>query len=97
MVPKDSCQSCGRRHSCRDVYQKLGNAGGFSVALEVIFAFLVPILVFIVSLAVFERMLRSLHIDHYSIPLSFPAALAMTFIAIVTIKAVNTHLKRKKV
>ena len=96
MVQKDFCQSCGRRHSCRDIYGKLGNAEGPSVALKVILAFLIPVLVFIVTLAAFEWMLRSLGFDHYSTPLSLVGAAATAFIVDVLIRVAGAHLNRKK-
>ena len=97
MVQKDFCQSCGRRHSCRDIYGKLGNAEGPSVAVKVILAFLIPVLVFIVTLAAFERMLRSLGFGHYSTPLGLSGAAAATVIAVVVIRAASVRLKRKQV
>jgi hypothetical protein len=96
MAQKDFCQICGRRHSCLDVYRRLGSSEGPSVTLKVTFAFLIPVLVFIVSLAAFEWMLRSLGFGHYSTPFSLVGAAATTFIAVVLISLATAHLKRKK-
>ena len=96
MVQKDFCQICGRRNSCQGVYRRLGSLEGPSVTLKVILAFLIPVLVFIVTLAAFEWMLRSLGFDHYSTPLSLVGAAATAFIAVVLIRIAGAHLNRKK-
>lgn len=55
MIDEGNCEGCNQRHDCRDIFGKLGVAGGPSVVLSVVIAFLSPIVVFIVCLAVFER------------------------------------------
>jgi len=55
MGDEQFCERCSQRHDCREIYGKLGNAEGPSLTLRVILAFLMPILVFIVSLGGFEK------------------------------------------
>jgi len=55
MVDEESCQGCNQAHSCREMYGKLGNSKGPSVALGAVIAFLVPIVVFVISLTAVER------------------------------------------
>ena len=57
MTQYKHCQGCSQKHDCQDIYQKLANLKGPSVALKVIIAFLLPILVFIIILAIFEEIL----------------------------------------
>lgn len=55
MVQEKFCEGCDQSNKCQEISRKLGNVKGPSVALKVIVAFLLPLVVFIVSLAVFER------------------------------------------
>ena len=59
MNKKDDCQACVQRHNCMHVYDQLGRAEGPSITSEVSVAFLVPMLLFIGSLCVFEALLSS--------------------------------------
>ena len=55
MDEQESCQGCDQEHNCQKVYQKLGDVEGPSIAFRAIVAFLLPMMVFIVSLAIFEK------------------------------------------
>ena len=57
MAGKECCHTCKQKGDCRQVYRQLGDVEGPSVAAKVLLAFLLPLVVFIVALAVFERML----------------------------------------
>jgi hypothetical protein len=54
MVEQNFCQNCYQKHDCREIYRQLGKAQCPPVTLKIIVAFLLPVVVFIVSLAVFE-------------------------------------------
>jgi hypothetical protein len=95
MVERDLCRNCGLRQSCRQVYQKLGSAEGPAVTLRVIFAFLIPIVVFIGSLAAFERILRSFAAVRYSTAVSLAGAIAVTSVAVLVIAAAGKRLKKQ--
>ena len=51
MTRDDNCQGCAQQHDCKSIYRTLGRAGGPSVVWKVVFVFLVPIAVFVVSIA----------------------------------------------
>jgi len=55
MNGQKKCEGCSQRHACREIYGKLGGAEGASVTLSVVIAFLAPIVIFVVCLAVVER------------------------------------------
>lgn len=57
MADEKFCQGCHQKHRCQEVYEHLSKIGGPSVVFKVIFAFLLPIVVFIVSLAAFDEIL----------------------------------------
>ena len=100
MAQQKFCEDCNQKHDCREVYQKLGNTKGPSVVLKAVVAFLLPILVFIGSLAAFEAILgkvRSLiNTKELRTVLSFVLALAVTFVLILIIKAINRQLSKNK-
>ena len=48
------CEGCRQRQDCREIYGKLGGAEGASITLSVVIAFLAPIVIFVVCLAVVE-------------------------------------------
>ena len=54
----DLCSGCGQRSSCGSVYQKLGAAKGPSVLGKSLIAFVLPIVLFLLALAAFDRLLR---------------------------------------
>jgi len=54
MAEQKSCQDCQQKHDCMEAYKKLGDFKGPSVLPKIIVAFLLPIVVFLVSLAVFD-------------------------------------------
>jgi hypothetical protein len=55
-----NCQGCGFRQTCEQVYRRLGSSSSSGpVTLKVVLAFLLPLIVFIASIAFFERILSS--------------------------------------
>lgn len=54
MVEQNFCQNCYQKHDCQKVYRQLGEIKGPPITFKIIVAFLLPLVVFIVSLAVFE-------------------------------------------
>jgi len=59
MFEKDNCSGCPQHHDCKSMYQALGKAEGSYVAIRSISAFLVPILIFVLGLAVFGKLFES--------------------------------------
>jgi uncharacterized membrane protein len=87
------CQDCIQKHDCRSVYEQLGDSTGKSVTLNLILAFLLPLIVFIVSLAVSERVLaRAINIEEVRMALSFLLALLVTFVCVLITRVVNKQL-----
>ena len=72
----------------------MGNNKGPSVVSKVLAAFLLPIVVFIAALAVFERVLAGV-IDTKGLQtaLSFPVALLVTSVFILIIRAINKQFR----
>jgi hypothetical protein len=76
------CKQCSHINDCQRIYQQLGQSKGPSVVLKVITAFLLPLLVFIGCLAVFEQIFDNT-------PLGFLSAISVTFSPILIIKALK--------
>ena len=97
MGEKDFCQSCSQKNDCISVYLKVGDAQGPSVVLRVVAAFLLPLLTFIISLAVFEQILvRILDLKLLGTVLGFAASIATSLLVILVIKWLNIKLCRHK-
>jgi len=55
MVEEKFCQGCTQKSRCQEVYEHLSHIQRAGVVFKVILAFLLPIVVFIGSLAAFEE------------------------------------------
>jgi len=90
MVQERFCEQCSQRHNCQDLYQKLGNSGGPSIVSKVVVAFIVPLLVFIICLAAFERILAEMiNAERLRTALVFVLALSVTFLVILVVKVIG--------
>jgi len=93
MASQRFCQDCIQKHDCKRIYEQLGDSPGPSVAIKAILAFLLPLIVFIVSLAVFERVLAgTINNGRLQIILSLLLALPATFICILITRVINRKL-----
>ena len=72
------CDGCSQAGACADVYHQLGCAEGPSVASKVAVAFLLPILMFVVTLGVFHWILGSAVAEPYQTPWALFLALTAT-------------------
>jgi len=59
MIENDNCSGCPQHHDCKSMYKALGKAEGSFVAIRSIAAFLVPILIFALGLAVFDKLFQT--------------------------------------
>ncbi|UCF00218.1 MAG: hypothetical protein JSV82_03875 [Planctomycetota bacterium] len=81
------CEDCGQKHDCSEVYRQLGKKEGQSVTFKVVVAFLIPILVFIASLVVFEHILAGMiETKELRIAVDFLLAVAVTSAVVSVIK-----------
>jgi hypothetical protein len=96
MTEDKFCQNCKQNHNCRTIYQQLGSLKGSSVLLMVIFAFLIPLLVFIAALAVFQQILPDvIDKDPTRTAVSFIAAMITALAAALILRAICSRLKKK--
>ena len=97
MTQQELCQQCGQRKDCGQVYEQLGRIEGPSIVKKVVLAFLLPMVVFVVSLAVFERMFsKMISAGQARSALSFASAVSLTLVCILLTKAVNRQFGQDK-
>jgi len=63
MIQKEFCQDCRQKHNCREVFRQSGHITGPPITRKVIVAFLLPLLIFIVSLAIFDKFLSAASVE----------------------------------
>jgi len=95
MEQQENCQGCYQKDQCREIYRQLGNAEGPSVFCRVVVAFLLPIVVFISVLAVFEETLAGV-IDSKVLRTicGFLSALAAVYACILITKVIKRRFRQ---
>jgi len=90
MIPQKFCQGCNQEHDCQEIYQKLSNLKGPSVVLKAVVAFLLPISVFIITLAIFEKILSGFEITaDLRTVFSVAASLLVTVVFVLIIDRIH--------
>jgi uncharacterized membrane protein len=97
MVEQTNCQKCTQKSRCQEVYEKLGNIQGPSVVFNVLAAFLLPIVVFIVSLAGFDRILAKVtNNKELQTAASLMLALLITCVCVWMIRVIKRGMIKHK-
>ena len=87
------CQDCVQKHDCKRIYEQLGDSPCESVTLKAILAFLLPLIVFIVSLAVSDRVFTgAIKTEGLQMALNLLLALLVTFVYVLITRVVNKQL-----
>jgi hypothetical protein len=60
MEPDKNCKGCAEKDRCQSIYEAMGKFKGESVLVKVVLVFLLPILIFIASLIIYEGYLQKL-------------------------------------
>jgi len=90
MAEQKICENCKQKNNCQEVYRRLGDVKGPSVVVKVITAFLLPLVVFIVTLAVSERFLAgAISNEQLQTALSYLLALLSSFICILIVRVIH--------
>ncbi|MBL7107156.1 MAG: hypothetical protein ISS77_06085 [Phycisphaerae bacterium] len=86
---KQKCDECPQKDSCKDVYRQLGEYNGPSIAFKVLVVFVIPVLIFIFTLAVVDKLLlRSINSRDMVSLVSFLIALIVTLLVVFIISFV---------
>ncbi|MBN2130544.1 MAG: hypothetical protein JW741_13670 [Sedimentisphaerales bacterium] len=94
MAHSKFCEDCSQAHDCKKVYEQLGQSRGSSVALGVVVAFLLPIVVFVVTLGVSGRLLANAVARKYQTPAAFVSALLVTVSVMLVASLIVKRLHR---
>lgn len=90
MTEQNFCLNCYQKHDCQTVYRQLGEAQCPPITLKIIVAFLLPLVVFIVSLAVFEAIFsKAINTEALPTALSLFSALLTTVVCVSITKAIK--------
>ena len=84
MSQEDFCQECHQKDECQEAYRRFGSSKCQPVFYKTVVAFLMPMVVFIVSLAIFEKILSG---GNYS-QLSHRSQTAISFVIALFITVV---------
>ena len=97
MAEEKFCQGCHQKHRCQEVYEHLSKIEGTPVVFKAVAAFLLPIVVFIVCLAGFDKILAKVTtIKELQTVVGFLLALMVSGICILIVKAINRGLIKHK-
>ncbi len=95
MSEEKFCSGCPQKHDCSKIYQQLGESKGPSIVGKVIVAFLLPIIVLILALALFDKILsQAVQNPNARTALSFGLAGLVAFCYIIIVRLVNKRLGR---
>ena len=97
MNKKEFCSNCSQSHDCKTIYEYMGKARGPSVGWKVLWVFLFPILVFIVSLCVFERLLAGcIAGETLRAVVSFLISLGLSFACVTVLSLIFKRIAQEK-
>jgi hypothetical protein len=89
-MDQQQCQSCGMKDSCKEVYKQLGECKAPNVLTKVILAFLLPLILFIFSIVLGDRLLiEKLKSEKAANLAAFGAAIAVVFLYLIILKLLN--------
>lgn len=95
MAQSDVCDGCSNAHTCKEVYSRLGAVEGPSVIPKAVIAFLLPMVVFMVALGVFDGFLEGIATGPHQTPLALVLAL-FTTAALMLVVRVLVRFRRRK-
>ncbi|OHB58181.1 MAG: hypothetical protein A2Y12_07930 [Planctomycetes bacterium GWF2_42_9] len=89
-MDQQQCQSCGMKDHCQEVYKKLGECKSPSVLTKVISAFLLPLILFIISIVLGQKfLLETLKSERKADLAAFAAAIVVVFMYLLALKVIN--------
>ena len=95
MAGQEFCRDCAQKHDCREVCRQLGEMKGPSVTVKVVIAFLLPLVIFIASLAAFQEVFsRVTDSQAAQTGLSLLMALLVACICVLILSLTNRRLNQ---
>ena len=86
-MEQKQCDGCSHQNDCQKVYQQLSGAKGDSVLAKTVLALLLPLIVFIITVATCEKLLANLLANQFvRVLLSILSGIVTVFVYIVIVK-----------
>ncbi len=96
MTQHETCDKCGQKESCQDVFRRLGNIQGKSIVRHVLAAFVLPLVIFIAALAAAQQLLeKCIDSDGLRAAVALLIAITAAAVCITTIRMTGKWLGRK--
>ncbi len=97
MTQIESCDQCGQKHQCQEAFRRLGNAQGRSVFLSSLTAFVLPLAVFIVVLAVAQWFLaRYIDSDGLRAAVALLVAVAVAAACVIIVRMTCKFIRLRR-
>ena len=86
-MDQQQCQNCEQKHNCQEVYKQLGQSKAPKVLSKVILAFLLPLILFVFSIAITEKRLNeTLKSEAIRDLAAFAAGVLVVFLYLIVLK-----------
>ncbi|MBN1806975.1 MAG: SoxR reducing system RseC family protein [Sedimentisphaerales bacterium] len=93
MTEKEFCDNCTQKHNCGSIYRQMGNTQNPSIVSKIFIAFVLPLVVFIISLGIFEEIFgKKINSQNLQTILGLLLALLVTFFCILITRFINKRL-----
>ena len=95
MSEKDFCSNCTQKHDCKSIYEHMGNSRTPPVAIRAAIAFLLPIMVFIISLTIAQNSMSGMGNGiNQQTAISFLLAACIAFLSTLITKVISDRLAK---
>jgi len=97
MTDHGICGKCSQRNSCNEVYQQIADNKGPSLLGKVVIAFAVPLVSFVLAVAVFSELTAKIMPSRWgATTLSFFLAIGTTVLVVAVIQVVNRRFGKNR-
>lgn len=97
MTDQGICGKCSQSDSCKEAYQRIADNKGPSVLGKVLIAFAIPLLSFVVAVAVFQQLTDRLMPSRWGATvLSFVLAVGTTVLVVAVTRVVNRRFGKNR-
>jgi len=93
MKQNEFCEKCGDKSRCQDAFRQMDKTQGKHVVRNIILAFLLPLVIFIVVLAISQQLLiNHIESDGLRTTVSLSLSLVVTFVYVLIARVISRRL-----
>ena len=97
MSQDEFCSNCKNTDTCKAVYEQLGKVKGPSIAFKAFAVFLMPIVVFIVALALIQNSFPGIiSSPELRTILNFVVGFGAAFVFVLILRIINVRMEKRK-